>query len=129
MYRPAAVTVVTGGNGAYRLAQHLLTGPAPDAHRATRMIEVPGIKFAKPAPVGERGAMHSSTPESVPVIELKPRRVGATFEVSLPPSSVMRFLLQPPRCRKMEIKQRCVPWPGSRTPSARDVGIVQTSLL
>jgi alpha-L-arabinofuranosidase len=95
MYRPATVTVVTGGNGGYHLTQHLLTGPAPDAHRATRMIEVPGIEFANPAPVGERGAMHISTPDSVPVIELEPQRVGATFEVSLPPSSVLRLLLQP----------------------------------
>lgn len=95
LWDTTSVAVDLGREGRWRLRATMLTGAAPDAHRGTVMIDVEGLDFAEPAPIGPRGAMRSSDADSVPLVTLDPREVEARFEVDLPAVSLLRLDLEP----------------------------------
>lgn len=95
LWRDARITIDLGEDGPFRMRTALLTGSAPDAHRGTRIMDVPGLTFAEPAQLGPSGAMRESDADSVPVLETGPEEVGRSFEVDLPAISLLRLTLEP----------------------------------
>ncbi len=81
--------------GTWRVSEKILSGPAPDAHRATRVMDIPGLPIAPPQGFSVQGAYVSANAESVPVTQAPVRDASGEFTIQLPPTSLSAIRLTP----------------------------------
>jgi hypothetical protein len=86
---------VAGQGKAWRMTQTVLSGRAPDAHNGTRMIDVPGLTFAKPQGFSGTGAFENARTGDVTLDRLASQDVELPITLTIPPHSVVQLRLAP----------------------------------
>ena len=92
---PQPVTVRIGGPGKYVAHVTHLAGPAPDAHRGTIHIDVPGVPFAPPGNFAPGDWFRKSEADTVGLSSEPPSTVKGEFSIVLPPTSVTAIRMEP----------------------------------